>query len=163
VLFGELMPSELAGGLSEAEVSEFARVFPDLPSAVQLLSAAGFPRERVPALNVSSSLQLWDSVSVELARGVLWDGRRRLLTAAAGRYPANPMFGGGGGLRAVWVSSWEWLRASRPLPAMFVARDGVVDRAVGLLRAEGRMLASRARVSGLVGPGSGFVVGGVVA
>ncbi|WP_322755421.1 NB-ARC domain-containing protein, partial [Frankia sp. Cas3] len=126
------------GALLPEEVWEFARVFAEVPSAREVLKAAGFPRERVPGLNTSSPAQLWESVSVELAGGVLVDGRRRLLAAAVERYPANRVFGGdAAGRRAVWMSSWERLRASRPLPAMFVPRDGVLDRAVGLLAVEG--------------------------
>ncbi|CUU59878.1 NB-ARC domain-containing protein, partial [Parafrankia irregularis] len=138
----------MVGGLSPAEVAEFARVFADLPSARQVLDAAGFPRERVPGLNASTPVQFWESVSVELASGVLEDGRRSLLAAAADLYTANRVFGGGGaGRRAVWMSSWERLRASRPLPEMFVHRDGVVDEAIGLLAVEG------AGAVGLIGGG----------
>ncbi|MBL7508375.1 NB-ARC domain-containing protein, partial [Frankia nepalensis] len=139
----------MANDLSAAEASAFAEMFPDVMSAGAFLASVGLPRKSQPAWMTGTSAEdWWAEVARLLEAGKVDDGRRRLLAAAEKCYPAHPLFGGSGaGRQAVWVSSWERLRASRPLPAMFVPRDRVLDQAVALLAVEG------AGAVGLVGAG----------
>jgi hypothetical protein len=85
-----------AGGLSDGELREIARVFHESRSASQLLDAAGFPRGRVPAWHTYTADEFWWHVNGELDSGVLEDGRRRILDAARQRFPANVVFAAAG-------------------------------------------------------------------
>lgn len=78
--------------LTKAEIEELASTFTDLTSAARVLDEAGFPAGRVPGWSVHDSQTFWWQVSKELRSGLLEDGRRRLLAAAAARYPMNPVF-----------------------------------------------------------------------
>ncbi len=78
-----------------AEVSELASVFHQAHAARQILAAAGLPADRQPVWSVAlTSREFWTEVDVLLAAGVLIDGRRRVLAAAARLFPANPVFTG---------------------------------------------------------------------
>lgn len=77
--------------LSQTEAKALAAAFGAGPEARLLLVAAGLPPDRVPTSSADASL-FWAAVSELLANGVLIDGRRRVLAAAAARFPANPYF-----------------------------------------------------------------------
>lgn len=76
------------------EVQELARVLGGGTDARQVLVEAGLPAARIP-LHGTDAASFWREVSARLGDGVLHDGRRQILEAAARRYPANPVFLGG--------------------------------------------------------------------
>src|SRR5690606_25870889 len=85
------------GGMNEPftdrEVTELARVFPPGPAATGLLAQAGAPPQHVPtALGGLTSNDFWRLVSHEIAAGLIHNGRRRILGAAAKRFPGNKIF-----------------------------------------------------------------------
>ncbi|KPM52286.1 hypothetical protein CcI49_15085 [Frankia sp. CcI49] len=84
--------------LTEAEVTELARVLYHLGDALGVLDEAGADRSRLPHWQGRSSLEFWREINVLLDAGFLADGRRRILTAAARRFPVNEVFGPGADL-----------------------------------------------------------------
>jgi hypothetical protein len=85
---GVIMPEQL----TDAELQALAAVFHDRLAARHVLAAAGFAVEWQPHWQAATSEQFWHEVNAKLAAGILPDGRRRVLAAAADRYPANPLF-----------------------------------------------------------------------
>lgn|GEM_PF-6711223 len=83
------MPEPLHG----REVRELAMVYGSDIAARQLLLQAGLPRERMPS--EPDALSFWLEISTQVGHGLLQDGRRRILAAAARDYPANPVFAAG--------------------------------------------------------------------
>jgi hypothetical protein len=80
-------------GLSGTELRMLAQVFHQATAARQVLAAAGLPQGRQPIWSGGMSpAEFWGEVNHLLAAGVLRDGRRRVLAAAAELYPANPVF-----------------------------------------------------------------------
>lgn len=81
-----------------AEITALAEVFPPVRTARSLLRAGGFPMTAMPAAP-DTAIDFWTQVSESLAHGVLPGGRRRILAAAAQRYPGQEAFraGAGGG------------------------------------------------------------------
>ncbi len=84
--------SPTSGRLTEAELTALARAFPPGPAARAVLSSAGFPGEHLPSAFGVTSTEFWAQVAAAVEDGVLADGRRELLAAAARRFPANPVF-----------------------------------------------------------------------
>ncbi|EFC82719.1 effector-associated domain EAD1-containing protein [Parafrankia sp. EUN1f] len=81
--------------LTEAEVIELARVLHHLGDAIQVLDEAGADRSRLPHWQGRGSLEFWREINILLGAGFLADGRQRILTAAARRFPVNEVFGSG--------------------------------------------------------------------
>jgi hypothetical protein len=77
--------------LSAAEIRELALVFGWSLGATQLLREAGVSAERLPPPG-GDAITSWTAVADLLGNGLLADGRRRVLAAAAHRYPVNPVF-----------------------------------------------------------------------
>ncbi|MBL7488154.1 hypothetical protein I6A60_36555 [Frankia sp. AgB1.9] len=114
--------------LSEVEIRELARRFADAGSATHLLAATGWSAELRPSWQARNAFEFWQEVAADLEHGAVRDGRRRLLTAAAARYPDSEVFAAG----------WEATRPFRAVPsrdllpvvpAHFVAR--AADAAAG--------------------------------
>ncbi|AEH09961.1 MULTISPECIES: effector-associated domain EAD1-containing protein [Protofrankia] len=78
--------------LTEVEVAELAHVLHSLTAAIQVLDEAGMERSRMPYWQGRNALEFWHEVNVMLDAGVLIDGRRRVLAAAARWFPANDVF-----------------------------------------------------------------------
>ncbi|CAO5246581.1 effector-associated domain EAD1-containing protein [Frankia sp. AgKG'84/4] len=74
--------------LSDDEVAELARVFPDVTSAREALRSAGFPMGREPSWSVDSPIAFWTETNSLLANGILPDGRSLIMTLAAQRLGA---------------------------------------------------------------------------
>ncbi|WP_440099024.1 effector-associated domain EAD1-containing protein [Streptosporangium sp. H16] len=74
------------------EITELAGAFSLGPEARWLLDRAGFPPAMIPAMRDVNGGDFWWAVGREIARGVMPDGRRRLMAVAAERYPNNPVF-----------------------------------------------------------------------
>jgi hypothetical protein len=80
-------------GMSGTELRMLAEVFHHATAARQVLAAAGLPPGRQPIWSGGMSpMEFWGEVNHLLASGVLHDGRRRVLAAAAELYPVNPVF-----------------------------------------------------------------------
>ncbi|WP_239342126.1 procyclic acidic repetitive family protein [Frankia sp. CiP3] len=82
--------------LRTAEIRELALAFGRDVEASLLLEAAGVPVERIPTGGVDA-VTFWAEVSRLFVRGLVADGRRRVLAAASARFPANPVFASGRG------------------------------------------------------------------
>jgi hypothetical protein len=85
--------SEEARRLGEDEVVELARLYSTARRATALLRRAGFRTERLPAFEASATPhEYWREISEQMRHGIAAGGWRRLLTAALGDYPQNPVF-----------------------------------------------------------------------
>jgi hypothetical protein len=83
----------VADSLSAAEVLAFAEMFPDPQSAGRLLAMAGLGYGSQPGWAAGLSAEdWWWEVSRLLAAGKVMHGRRLLMEAARGQFPANPIF-----------------------------------------------------------------------
>ena len=106
---------------TDAEVIALAQAFPPGPAASGLLAEAGVPSQHIPtALGGLTSNDFWRLVSEAIKAGLIENGRRHILEAAARRFPANPAFQGKERTRRVLFigSSPDWmdvLRADREL------------------------------------------------
>ncbi|EFC81423.1 effector-associated domain EAD1-containing protein [Parafrankia sp. EUN1f] len=80
--------------LRDGESREFARVFGRGAVAMRVLRDAGLPSERIPSIEGDAET-FWVEISRLLGHGLLIDGRRRVLAAAAARFPANAVFAAG--------------------------------------------------------------------
>ena len=83
--------------LDEAEfrglIRELARTIADGERASAVLSATGFPIERIPTFaNFPSPMDFWRRACVELANGVVPDGLRKLFNEVARMFPGNFVF-----------------------------------------------------------------------
>ncbi|ADP83334.1 NB-ARC domain-containing protein [Pseudofrankia inefficax] len=133
--------------LSEEEVRELADLYPDPVSARHLLVAAGWRPGRMPVWMIDADT-FWREVAEKLEGGLVADGRRRLLAAAAERWPANPVFATaatGGASRRRLIPAPAWVPT---LPAFFVERT--VDTAAVRTRL---VAGSASQVVGVVGMG----------
>jgi hypothetical protein len=80
------------------EIRALAETYCTALSAAQLLERAGLRRGAQPGFTgPTTPLQFWQEVNAALGRGVLADGRARILAAAHEDYPANPTFRPAGG------------------------------------------------------------------
>ncbi len=77
--------------LRPAEIRALALAFGQGRGALRLLVDAGVPAERIPPPDADAAA-FWAEVSALLGHGLLRDGRRRVLAAAASRFPANDVF-----------------------------------------------------------------------
>lgn len=82
--------------LAPREIAELAQTFTHRLTTTDLLTRAGFPPERLPDWDGRDAAAYWLEVSGLLRAGLLVDGRRRVLAAAATILPANPVFTGRG-------------------------------------------------------------------
>lgn len=87
---------------SREEITTLAEVFPPVRAARTLLREAGFPMTELPAAP-DTAVGFWEQVSESLAHGVLADGRRLIMRAAARRFPDQRVFAAAG-------ESWNPLR-----------------------------------------------------
>ncbi|MCK9903819.1 hypothetical protein CC117_16785 [Parafrankia colletiae] len=78
--------------LTDGEVQALADAFTTPLSARQVLDAAGLTVARQPSWGDTTPLQFWREINSKLGAGILLDGRRRVLAAAAAELPANPVF-----------------------------------------------------------------------
>jgi hypothetical protein len=83
-----------ARSLTPVEIRELAQVFGHGPGARQLLASAGVPVHRIPVPEGDAET-FWAEVSRLLGHGLLEDGSRRVLAAAAARFPSNAIFAAG--------------------------------------------------------------------
>ncbi|MFJ7590761.1 effector-associated domain EAD1-containing protein [Streptomyces sp. NPDC097617] len=77
--------------LLREEIVELATVYNAPGPAEVLLLAAGYPADAMPYAP-KSPREYWETVSANLATGVMADGRRRILAEARERRPFNPVF-----------------------------------------------------------------------
>ncbi|MFJ3978660.1 effector-associated domain EAD1-containing protein [Streptomyces sp. NPDC090021] len=77
--------------LLRQEIAELATVYNTPGQAEVLLLAAGYPADAMPYAP-KSPREYWEMVSVNLATGVMADGRRLILAEARERRPFNPVF-----------------------------------------------------------------------
>ncbi|MCM3882877.1 effector-associated domain EAD1-containing protein [Frankia sp. R82] len=77
--------------LEPVELRELAVIFGTGVGARQLLVAAGLPAERIPVAE-GDAAAFWTQVSWLLGHGLIRDGRRRVLAAAARAFPGNRVF-----------------------------------------------------------------------
>ncbi len=82
--------------LTADEVHALADAF-GVRAAKVLLSMARFPARAVPERGYTTALEVWFLVSQEVSRGVMEDGRRRILEAARVQLPYHERFGVGEG------------------------------------------------------------------
>jgi hypothetical protein len=61
-------------------------------SARQVLESAGVRVSRQPAWAGLTPSAFWHEVNAKVGNGIIPEGRRRILAAAAAIYPANPFF-----------------------------------------------------------------------
>ncbi|KQC35433.1 MULTISPECIES: effector-associated domain 2-containing protein [Frankia] len=80
--------------LRPVEIRELASAFGQGGGARRFLVDAGVPAERIPPSDIDAAT-FWAEVSALLGHGLLRDGRRRVLAAAAFRFPANDVFAAG--------------------------------------------------------------------
>ncbi|MFF0475377.1 effector-associated domain EAD1-containing protein [Streptomyces sp. NPDC004284] len=89
------MSGGLAGARPEpllrAEIAELASVYNAPGQAETLLLAAGYPPDALPYAP-KSPREYWETVSANIATGIMADGRRRILAEARARRPFNPVF-----------------------------------------------------------------------
>jgi hypothetical protein len=79
--------------LSEEEIKELARAFPNPLAATALLGEAGLPQEKVPAfVRGDTAARFWNSVAHQVDLGVAPGGRHALCTKARKSYPGNSVF-----------------------------------------------------------------------
>ncbi|WP_242419224.1 effector-associated domain EAD1-containing protein, partial [Frankia sp. CpI1-P] len=78
--------------LTDGEVQALAGAFANSLSARQVLEAAGLAVARQPNWGDTTSLRFWREVNSLLGNGILPEGRRQVLAAAAAEFPANPVF-----------------------------------------------------------------------
>ncbi|MCK9877413.1 effector-associated domain EAD1-containing protein [Frankia sp. Ag45/Mut15] len=81
--------------LTPVEIRELAVVFGAGAGARHLLITAGLPAERIP-IAASDAATFWVQVSWLLGDGLIVEGRRRVLAAAAASYPFNAVFAAAG-------------------------------------------------------------------
>lgn len=81
--------------LAAEEIEALARAFSAPISARHVLLDAGLGVGRQPPWQ-GTAQEYWREVSLMIGSGVLPDGRRALLAAAARFFPANPVFAGHG-------------------------------------------------------------------
>jgi hypothetical protein len=79
----------MTDGLTHAEITELARLFPPgRPMTIALLKDAGLDPSLLP-VNAANALEFWLAVNSEILGGTIQDGRRRVIAGAAARYPYN--------------------------------------------------------------------------
>ncbi|WP_285222929.1 FxSxx-COOH system tetratricopeptide repeat protein [Frankia nepalensis] len=137
--------------LSEELVQAFADRFPGSMEARLVLAKAGFPVAQAP-FTASSPLEFWTVVAELLARGVMADGRARLLAAARQLYEAEPLFTGPAALDDA-VSAGRAFPVGWNVPARLVRFVGRED----LLREIDTVLAGAPRVALVALEGMGGV------
>ncbi|AXL89860.1 hypothetical protein C4J65_17335 [Streptomyces sp. CB09001] len=89
----------MSGGTADArlepllreEIGELASVYNAPGQAETLLLAAGYPSDALPYAP-RSPREYWETVSANIATGIMADGRRRILAEARARRPFNPVF-----------------------------------------------------------------------
>ncbi|WP_239311730.1 MULTISPECIES: TIR domain-containing protein [unclassified Frankia] len=116
--------------LTELEIRALAGAFATSLSAVQLLERAGVDRLEQPSwAPAQSPLAFWVEVNNFLDSGGLPDGRRRILAAAAERYPANPVFAQArdfaAGFSAAGTAAGHGPAAAAGVPGGFSSPDGL--------------------------------------
>ncbi|EFC81475.1 toll/interleukin-1 receptor domain-containing protein [Parafrankia sp. EUN1f] len=79
-------------GFTEAELKAFVNVYESQDAARNFLKKAGFPKDRLPEFNRVDAKTYWEMINDLLEKGILRDGRARLLAAAHDEWPANPAF-----------------------------------------------------------------------
>jgi class 3 adenylate cyclase len=100
----------LSERLTDQEIQALARAFATPVSAVQLLERAGLERPEQPNWAAAQTpLVFWNEVNSFLGNGALPNGRRLILSVAAERYPASPVF-------APWRNSAPGGPSPRPRP-----------------------------------------------
>jgi hypothetical protein len=67
-------------------------VFHRPTSATQVLADAGIPPARQPSRHGETAEEFWQEAAELVKAGIVADGRARILTAAARRFPANEVF-----------------------------------------------------------------------
>jgi tetratricopeptide (TPR) repeat protein len=78
--------------LTDEELDALGCAFCTCVSAAHLLESAGLARPRHPGWAAQSAAEFWREVDNLLVAGVLPEGRRRILAAAANLFPGNPVF-----------------------------------------------------------------------
>ena len=74
-------------GLTQDELEALASVFSEIDSAKSLLRRADFPGAALPVSGYANGLEFWDKVSEQLGKGIMPDGRVKILQAACRVYP----------------------------------------------------------------------------
>jgi CHAT domain/Effector-associated domain 1 len=79
--------------LTDEEVAELATLLPPgKPSTIKVLTRAGFTANQLPTLMTGdTATDYWDLINKKIIEGVIEDGRRRVIAAAMGPYPYNPV------------------------------------------------------------------------
>ena len=76
----------------DALIHELADVFDTKERVDSLLTLADLPRKRLPRYGSQTPVDYWRSVVRELDRGIVSDGRSKILSAALEEYPGNATF-----------------------------------------------------------------------
>jgi Effector-associated domain 1 len=77
--------------LTQEEIYALAGTF-DVTAANTLLKLADFPPYAIPVTGFGNPLEFWSMIADQIAKGVMTNGRRRILAAAKRRYPAGNLF-----------------------------------------------------------------------
>jgi hypothetical protein len=136
---GEPKDSLASAMLTEHQIQALSNAFSDRTAAVEILSRAGFPPNRIPDWTSQNSLTFWRNVNVEILHGVLSShGNRRVLAAAAESYPGNPQFSA--------FAGWQSADSQRSIGA--AADEMVNPKKIGRLQ---RAIAKLTECAGIVG------------
>jgi len=103
----------VSSGLTRSEITEAARLFPEALPTRQLLEGTGIPTSDLPWSPFFPRI-FWTALSEQLEHGIAVAGRERLLATLRVRYPANPVFGDGGGAQLTSIPTPDTRQGTEP-------------------------------------------------